>query len=110
MNDTIYIICICFLIILCCLLSYKLYKFSIIILNMEESLEASLDILDKKYRSINVILKKPVFFDSIEVRTVMGDIKDCHAAILEIANKLTNDAGIESEIKKESWETKSKAP
>ena len=74
---------------------------------MEESLEESHDILDEKYKSIHSILQKPVFFDSIEVRTVMNDIRDCHTAIIEIANKLTKNTGVESEIKKESRKIKS---
>jgi len=81
---------------------YKLYKFSIIILTIEESLEESLDILNEKYRKINKILNIPIFFDSIEVRSVVNDIKDCHSAILLVANKLTNDIGIKSEIEEKS--------
>ena len=104
MNDVIYIICICLLLLICCLLGYKLYKFSIIILNMEESVEESLDILNKSYERINSILQKPVFFDSLEIRQVISDIKDCHSAILLIANILTNDLGIESEIKEKGSE------
>ena len=100
------------LIILCCLLSllsgflaWKLYNFSLIIIDMEDSIDESLEILDKKYKSMYEILQKPIFFDSIEVRQVVADIKDCHQSILYIANTLTRQTkGIEEsgEIKKEN--------
>ena len=99
------------LIVLCCLLSFlsaflawKLYNFSLIIIDMEDSIDESLEILDKKYKSMHEILQKPIFFDSIEVRQVIADIKDCHQSVLYIANTLTRQTkGIEEsdEIKKE---------
>ena len=85
----------------------KLYEFSMLILKIEESIEESLDILDEHYKSMNKILQTPVFFDSIEVRQVISSIGTCHAAVLQIANKLTNDIGMISEInKKDSEEEK----
>ena len=76
---------------LCCLflslsifLGWKLYQFSIIIINIEDSIEESLDILNKKYGKMNEILQRPIFFDSIG---------DCHNAILVVANKLTKNIG-----------------
>ena len=85
---------------LCCLflslsifLGWKLYQFSIIIINIEDSIEQSLDILNKKYGKMNEILQRPIFFDSIEVRQVIADIRDCHNAILVVANKLTKNIG-----------------
>ena len=56
---------------------------------MEDAIDESLDILDKKYASMNEVLQKPIFFDSVEVRQVISDIRECHDAILVIANKLT---------------------
>ena len=94
---------------LCCLLlsvsiflGWKLYQFSIVIMNIEDAIEESLDILDEKYSKMNEIIQKPVFFDSVEVRQVIADIKDCHRTVLVIANKLTRNIGTESgEVKKE---------
>lgn len=102
------------LIILCCLLSFlslflgiKLYQFSIILLSIEDAIEESLDILDSKYSSMNEIVQRPVFFDSVEIRQVINDIKDCHRSILLIANKLTRNTGIDSgEIKEEDSQEK----
>jgi len=107
MNEVgIYIGCICALFLICIFLTKKLYDFSIVILNVEESLEASLDILDEKYKSMNKILETPVFFDSIEVRQVLSDIRDCHNAVLVVANKLTNNIGLTGDIKETSKESK----
>ena len=53
---------------------------------MEDGLEGALDVLDERYRSIADILEKPVFFDSIEIRQVMSDIKVSRDAILQAAN------------------------
>tara|TARA_B100000287_G_C20155931_1_gene592094 strand:+ start:149 stop:367 length:219 start_codon:yes stop_codon:yes gene_type:complete len=66
---------------------------------LENSIEESLDILDERYGKMNEILKKPVFFDSLEVRQVINEIKGCHDAILIIANKLTNNMGPAGEKK-----------
>ena len=88
---------------LCCLLfslsivlAWKLYQFSIVIMDMEDAIEESLDVLNEKYGKMNDILQKPIFFDSIEVRQVIADIRDCHSTILVIANKLTKNIGTES--------------
>lgn len=101
MTNSIYIICIISLLLLTCVLALKLYKFSIVILNMESALEDSLDILNERYSKMNEIAKTPVFFDSVEVRQVISEIKGCHEAILIVANRLTHDTGIQSERKKE---------
>ena len=43
------------------------------------------------------ILDIPVFFDSVEVRKVISDIRDCQNAVVVVANRLTNDSGLKSE-------------
>ncbi len=86
----------CLLLSLSILLGWKLYQFSIVIMDMEDAVEESLDILNEKYGKMNDILQKPIFFDSVEVRQVIADIRDCHSTILIIANKLTRNIGTES--------------
>ena len=98
----IYITCITALLCASVFLSYKLYKFSVIILRMETALEESLDILNERYSKMNEIAQKPVFFDSVEVRQVIAEIKACHEAILVDANKLTYDSGLQSELKEKN--------
>ena len=99
--NTIYIIIIFSLVILCVFLCYKLYKFSILILDIEDAIEQSLDRLDDKYNKISEVLKIPIFFDSVEVRQVVNEIRDCRRAVLEVAHKLTNNIGTKSDFKKE---------
>jgi len=99
--EYIYIVTIVFLLLLLVLSLMKLYKFSIIILKIEESVEESLDLLDHHYGKMNEVLQKPIFFDSVEIRQVVNDIRQCHFAVLKIANKLTSDTGIKSETKEE---------
>ena len=55
---------------------------------MQEAIEESLDILDIKYEKIDTILKTPVFFDSIEIRQVITEIRSSRDAILYLANIL----------------------
>jgi len=97
MSFDIYIVCICVLAVFCLFLSYKLYQFSMIILNIETAIEECLDLLDQKYKSISEVIQKPIFFDSIEVRQVISDIKDCHNSVLIVANKLTRQTGLKDE-------------
>ena len=101
MIHTIYISCICVLVVFCAYLCKKLYDFSVVILNLEEAIEESLDILDEKYGAMNKILNIPIFFDSVEVRQVISEIKECHSAVLLIANKLTNATESIGETEKE---------
>jgi hypothetical protein len=96
---SILIICLIFLLILTTFFAYKVYKFSILILNIESQIEDSLTILEERYESIGRILEKEIFFDSIEVRQVIADIKASHNAIILIANKLTQNFEEENETK-----------
>jgi len=98
----IYIVCMLFSVILNLFLLYKLYNFSIFILKTEEALENSLDIIKEKYDNIGKILQKEVFFDSIEVRQVISDIRDTHEALVYVSDVLTDEKnGLKIEIKKE---------
>ena len=85
-----------FLIITCLILStllgisiYYNYKFGKIIINVEDTIESSLDELDVIYGRISKILEIPVFFDSVEVRQVIADIEVAQQTILKIAGALT---------------------
>ena len=86
-----------FLLILLGVAVYFCVKFAMIIINMQEVIEDSLDILDEKYAKISEILNIPIFFDSKEVRDVLHEIKGVKDSILTIAQKLTNQDIIEEE-------------
>ena len=102
-----YIICIVLLLSFCFLLTYKLYRFSMLILGVETAIEECLDLLNEKYGKMSSILQKPIFFDSIEIRQMVADLKDSHDAILTVADKLTlENKGFKSETKKEDGASK----
>jgi len=70
--------------------AYKCYKFGLIILQTQDAIEASLDILDERYARMTEILQKPVFFDSLEVRQVIEDISMSRDAILYVASRISS--------------------
>tara|TARA_Y100001963_G_C6516670_1_gene324662 strand:- start:24 stop:332 length:309 start_codon:yes stop_codon:yes gene_type:complete len=71
--------------------SFYCFKFAILILKVQDSIENSLDKLDKRYFSVDEIMQRPLFYDSPEIRKVLEDISGSKAAILEVANTLTKD-------------------
>ena len=83
------------LIILCIILTFALsislyynWKHANLILEIQDAIEFSLDELDQIYGRITLILEKPVFFESVEVRQVIADISDAQASVLKVANVL----------------------
>lgn len=76
---------------------YFCVKFALIIINIQETIEDCLDILDEKYAIISNILNIPIFYESREIREVLARIKESRDAILLIAQKLSskNDKEIE---------------
>ena len=77
------------LVILLVVSLYYLWKFANIVLETQHSIESCLDILDDRYRAVSEILEIPIFFDSVEVRRCVDEIKKSRDAILVVANILT---------------------
>ena len=96
------IVCVLVLFVLCFVITWKLIKFSLLILEVEEAINECVELLDEKYRSMNDVLETPVFFDSVEVRKVISDMKDCQNAVVVVANRLTGDIGLKGEITEEN--------
>lgn len=69
---------------------YYTFKFARIILLVEDSIEISLDILDKKYSALNEILETPLFYNSPEIKKVLREITGARDSILLIANDLVS--------------------
>jgi len=69
---------------------YYLWRFSRIILKVEDGVENALDILDQRYQSISKVLEIPLFFDSPEIKRVVTDVKESREAILAVANSIAN--------------------
>ena len=76
---------------------YYCIKFALIIINVQEAIEESLDIIDKRYERINKILEVPVFYNSPEVKSALADIEDSRDALLYIANILVRSTVQEEE-------------
>ena len=78
---------------------YFNFKHGVIIVNMIETIENTLDVLDEKYNNVNEILEIPLFYDSPQIRDVCENIKDCRDAILQVASELgsVNDIDVELE-------------
>ena len=80
-------------VVLVVLLSFSVYfniKHGILLIKIQDSIERSLDILDHQYNKISKVLEIPIFFDSVEVRQVISEIKTARDSILFIANELTS--------------------
>lgn len=70
-------------------LGYYALKFGRILLDIQESIEESLDVLDKRYASISKVLQIPLFYDSPEIKRVHEDVKASRDAILYVANLIS---------------------
>jgi len=66
------------------------YRTAVIILRMQDAIEESLDVLDKRYESISKILNIPLFYDSPEIKRAVDDVRKSREAILYVANQLTS--------------------
>ena len=84
-------ICIALLVVLLRISIYYTIKFGILVLNFQEALEESLDVIDEKYASIAAICERPLFYDSPEVKQVLSDLKDTRDALHRIAFALSKN-------------------
>lgn len=67
---------------------YYLWKFSNIVLRIEDQLEIALDTLDERYQSISKVLQIPLFYDSPEIKKVVDDVKGSRDVILSVARSI----------------------
>ena len=86
--------------VILCFSIYLNIKFGLILLNMEDSIEECLDILDERYYSMSKVLEIPIFFDSIEVRQVIEDIRKSRESLLKVANTLAKIEVEEDQIER----------
>jgi hypothetical protein len=61
-----------------------------IVLDVQDSLEESLDLLDQKYNNLSKILEIPIFYDSQEVKRAINEVEDARNIMLYIANRITS--------------------
>ena len=95
---TICVVILAFSLIFCL---YKLFRFSMILISLEDTIEECLDLLDERFKAMSDILEIPVFFDSMEVRRVVNEIRVSREALIVVANKLTESYGRKIELKEE---------
>ena len=89
MDNILYFVII-FLLIMLVIASYYAVRFALIILRTQDQIEDSLDELDVSFDNLNKILQKPIFFDSVEVRQCINEIKNVRILIMKIADRLTS--------------------
>ena len=90
-----------FLFLLSCVSSYYAIKFGLLLLKIEDEINDSLDEIDESFKIFSEILQKPIFFDSVEVRLCVNEIKKTRQMIVRIANRLTS---VDENIKIEEGE------
>jgi hypothetical protein len=78
------------LLVICVFSVYYAVKFGLVILQLEDIIEESIDNLDNSYNKLSSILEIPIFFDSVEVRQCVDEIKNARNSILLIGNSLTS--------------------
>lgn len=95
------------LVVLLLIVSWYCIKFSMIVLDVQDSLEESLDLLDQKYNNLSKILEIPIFYDSQEVKRAINEVEDARNIMLYIANRITSSveekAIIDEENDEEDW-------
>ena len=64
---------------------YKNITLGLTILKMEDTLEECLDVIEEKYYKMSEILKRPLFYDSPEVKDVVTNIKAVRNALHSVA-------------------------
>ena len=76
---------------------YLNVRMGLVILRVEDSIEDCLDAIDEKYNSMSEVLKRPLFYDSPEVKAVVEDIKKVRESLHSVALSLTANIIDESE-------------
>ena len=76
---------------------YLNIRMGLVILRVEDSIEDCLDAIDEKYNAMSEVLKRPLFYDSPEVKAVVEDIKKVRESLHSVALSLTANIIDESE-------------
>lgn len=80
---------------------YFCIKFALIVLNVQDAIEKSLDKIDVKYNRLNQIAKIPVFYDSPEIKNIISEVIEVQDVVLEVAATLSNSPNKKEEEMKE---------
>lgn len=74
----------------------NLIRLSESIVELEEQVEESLDIIDARYSRLSDIAQTPVAFDDPIVKELLGEIVTTRESLLMIANKIASFSGEET--------------
>ena len=80
-----------FLTLACIFSGYYCIKFALILLRVQDALEEAIDVMDSRYQKMSEILKRPLFFDSPEVRSVLDQIRGTQDSLHQIAYSLSEN-------------------
>ena len=69
------------------------YRHAKILLDVEDALSVSLDVLDEGYRSLASLLDMPVFHDSTEIKYLVFQVKKTRDSVLYVSNVLAEPFG-----------------
>ena len=83
--------------ILCIFSIYFCIKFAIMLINVRDAIENSLDVIDKNYNNISMILDIPIFNDSYEVKKAINSLEEARNSLLYVANVLSENKDEEKE-------------
>lgn len=64
------------------------YRYGLLLLEIEDRIEQSLDELDDHYRHLGIILTLPLAADDVHARSVVAAIRKAHDSVLAVANVL----------------------
>tara|TARA_A100001011_G_C14286735_1_gene834108 strand:+ start:332 stop:655 length:324 start_codon:yes stop_codon:yes gene_type:complete len=85
------------LVLFCTFSTYYAVKFGLLLLRLQDDIEMSLDEIEESYEVMTDILQKPIFFDSLEVRQCVDEIKKFRNTVVKIGNRLTSFGKNENE-------------
>lgn len=83
---------------------YFCIKFALVVLNVQDAIEKSLDKIDTKYNRLSQISKIPVFYDSPEIKNIISEVIEVQDIVLEVASTLSNSTNKKEEEVKEEIE------
>jgi hypothetical protein len=104
--STIIIVSLCLLLVVAV---YYMLKFALDLIEIEDRLNNSISDIEKSYEVFDNISKKPVFFDSVEIKQCIQEIVNVRNVLLKITEDLrevsSNVAQKEITKNKELYET-----
>lgn len=95
MVDTVILVSLAISSILAIFFGFYAVKFGIILLNVQDQIEESLDILDEQYQAMVQVLEIPLANDSPQVKEFIKSMQSSRDAILEISNVLVDHSSKE---------------